>query len=117
MCTGNAASAARVMYDHFGGRERFPAACEGLLRAVDKIDSADLDRDEILAPEGWVLLGLLMDPRTGLGRFRRFRISNYDLMVRLVEACRALPLPDILALEDVRERIDLFLAHRVPAEQ
>ena len=82
-----ARSAARVVYDYYGGKEKFPAISEELLTAVDKGDSADFTIDEILHPEGWVLLHYLMDPRTGLGRFRNFRISNYDLMMQLIDYC------------------------------
>ena len=76
----HAASAARVVYDHFGGAERFPGVSEELMAAVDKADAAQFSHDEILEPEGWIFLSFLMDPRTGLGRFRDFRISNYQLM-------------------------------------
>ena len=51
-----------------------------------------------------------MDARTGLGRFRDFRISNYQLMMQLIDCCRDMPIADILALPDVKERVDLFTA-------
>ncbi len=109
-----AASAARVVHDHYGGPGAFPRIGADLMDAVDKADSARFTRDEILDPQGWVLLNFLMDPRTGLGRFRDFRISNYDLMMQLIERCRDLAVDDVLALPDVRERIDLYNAHREP---
>jgi len=71
----HAPSAARVVYDHFGGKERFPEIATEMMDAVDKGDSAQFNRDEILNAEDWVLLNFLMDARTGLGRFREFRIS------------------------------------------
>ena len=80
----NARSAARVVYDYYGGKKAFPRVSDELMAAVDKGDSADFTVDEILHPTGWVLLHYLMDPRTGLGRFREFRISNYDLMMQLI---------------------------------
>jgi nanoRNase/pAp phosphatase (c-di-AMP/oligoRNAs hydrolase) len=82
------------------------------MAAVDKADSAQFTRDEILHPGGWVLLNFLMDSRTGLGRFREFRISNYDLMMQLIEQCRDHTAQEVLALPDVRERVDLYDAHR-----
>ena len=104
-----APSAARVVYDHYGGQESFPSVPEELLRAVDKADSAQFTRDEILNPQGWVLLSYLMDPRTGLGRFHHFRISNYQLMMNLIPLLRDNPSPEeILALPDVQERVDLY---------
>ena len=104
----DAPSAARVVYDHYGGAERFPSISPELMRAVDQADSAQYSLEEILAPTGWVLLNFLMDSRTGLGRFRDFRISNYQLMMQLIEACQHHEIEEILNLPDVRERVDLF---------
>jgi len=107
----HAASAARVVYRHYGGKERFPDISDEMMDAVDKADSAQFSMQEILDPSGWVLLNYVMDARTGLGRFRDFRISNYDLMMKLIDACIALPVADILRLPDVAERVDLYDAH------
>jgi nanoRNase/pAp phosphatase (c-di-AMP/oligoRNAs hydrolase) len=105
-----AESAARVVYEHFGGAARFPGIGE-LMAAVDKGDAAQFTLEEILHPTGWVLLNFLMDPRTGLGRFREFRISNYQLMMQLIDACTALTVEEILETPDVAERVALYLAH------
>ena len=104
----NARSAARVVYDYYGGKETFPRVSDELMTAVDKGDSADFTLDEILHPTGWVLLHYLMDPRTGLGRFRNFRISNYDLMMELITYCMDHSIDEILELPDVKERVDLY---------
>ncbi len=104
----NARSAARVVYDYYGGKEAFPRISEELMTAVDKGDSADFTLDEVLHPEGWVLLHFIMDPRTGLGRFRDFRISNYDLMMELIGYCMNHGINEILALPDVAERVQLY---------
>ena len=104
----NARSAARVVYDYYGGKKAFPRVSEELMAAVDKGDSADFTVDEILHPTGWVLLHYLMDPRTGLGRFRQFRISNYDLMMELISYCMDHSIDEILQLPDVKERVDLY---------
>ncbi len=103
-----ARSAARVVYDYFGGKSTFPRISEELMEAVDKGDSADFTVEEILHPTGWVLLHYLMDPRTGLGRFRSFRISNYDLMMELIHYCLDHSIDEILELPDVKERVDLY---------
>jgi len=100
-------SAARVIYDYYGGRERLPHM-ENMVTAVDKVDAAKLTADEILNPTGWVMLGFIMDPRTGLGRFREFRISNYELMENLIEACRSQDIEEILQNPDVQERVKLY---------
>jgi nanoRNase/pAp phosphatase (c-di-AMP/oligoRNAs hydrolase) len=110
-----APSTARVMYEYFGGAKRFPRIRPALLDAVDQAASARYTLDDILDPGGWTLLSYLMDARTGLGRFRNFRISNYQLMLELVDACRELPVHQILALPDVRERIELYDSHRALA--
>ncbi len=118
VCDPGADSAARVLYDHFGGAERFGhAISDDLMAAVDKADRARFSLEEILRPEGWVLLNFLMDPRTGLGRFRDFTVSNYQLMMLLVDAVLDLEVDDVLTLPDVRERIELYEAHRALAEQ
>ena len=104
----DAPSAARVVYDHYGGAERFPDISPELMRAVDQADSAQYSLEEVLAPTGWVLLNFLMDSRTGLGRFRDFRISNYQLMMQLIEACQRHDIDEILQLPDVKERVDLY---------
>lgn len=103
----NSPSAAHVVYDYYGGKEKFPNF-DALLNAVDKVDSANLTKDEILHPEGWVLLGFIMDPRTGLGRFRKFTISNYQLMEKLIDWCRTMTIDEILELPDIKERIDMY---------
>jgi nanoRNase/pAp phosphatase (c-di-AMP/oligoRNAs hydrolase) len=111
-----ARSAARVVFDHFGGAAVFGGApWDELLPAVDKADSADFAKDEILDPQGWVLLSFLMDPRTGLGRFRDFRISNYELMMQLIDACMEQSIEEILLSPDVAERVALYRAHDAEA--
>jgi len=112
-----ALSAARVVYDHFGGADAFPTISAELMDAVDKADSARFSLEEILRPGGWVLLNFLMDPRTGLGRFREFRISNYQLMMQLIDACTSMTVEEILASPDVAERIELYQAHATRAEE
>lgn len=100
-------SCARVIYDYYGGAEKFPGK-EDLMVAVDKTDSGDLTADEVLNPKDWILLSFMMDPRTGLGRYRDYRISNYQLMELLIEMCRTLPIDRILANPDVQERVKRY---------
>ncbi len=115
---GNAPSAARVVYDFFGGAERFPDVGDDMMAAVDKADSAQFSKDEILHPTNWVLLSFIMDARTGLGRFRDFNISNYQLMMKLIDHCRQHDsIEDILQLPDVKERIDLYFEHKAKARE
>ena len=112
-----APSAARVVYNYYGGKSNFPTIADDMMDAVDKADSAQFSRDEILNPSGWVLLNYLMDARTGLGRFREFRVSNYQLMMDLIQYCRNHGIDDILRLPDVKERVDLYFEHAVRAKE
>ncbi|MDX2099385.1 MAG: exopolyphosphatase [Leptolyngbyaceae cyanobacterium bins.59] len=105
----DAPSAARVVYDYFGGKEAFPNISTEMMEAVDKGDSAQFTIDEVMCPTDWVLLNFLMDARTGLGRFKEFRISNYTLMMQLIDYCKAHSIAEILELPDVKERVELYL--------
>jgi len=102
-----APSCARVVYDYYGGDAKLGRFAE-MIRYVDKVDSGDLTANEILNPSGWVLLGFIMDPRTGLGRFRNFTISNYDLMKELARDCAEKPIEQILTISHVKERVELY---------
>lgn len=102
-----APSAARVIYEYYGGEERMPHFIE-MVKAVDKVDSAQLSKEEILNPQGWVLLGFIMDPRSGFGRFRNFRIPNYKLMEILLEDCQYKEIDELMAMEDIQERVKLY---------
>jgi nanoRNase/pAp phosphatase (c-di-AMP/oligoRNAs hydrolase) len=105
----DAPSAARVIYEHFGGPAVFPKVSDEMMRAVDQADSAAYELDDILRPQRWTLLNFLMDSRTGLGRFREFRIANYQLMMELIDACiDHQDVEEILALPDVAERAQLY---------
>ena len=112
----DAPSAARVVYDYYGGAEKFPSISVDMMAAVDKSDSAQFSKDEVLNPKDWVLLNFIMDARTGLGRFREFRISNYQLMMQLIDCCKDQNIAQILELEDVKERIDLYNQHSALAK-
>ena len=101
-------SAARVVYNYFGGHEKLPRITEEIMAAVDKCDSAQFDMEDILHPTGWTLMGFLMDARTGLGRFHDFRISNYDLMMELINYCLDHTVEQVLELPDVKERVDMY---------
>lgn len=103
-----APSAARVVWDHYGALDAFPSHWQEMMEACDRGDSAQFDMEQVLNPEGWDLLNFLMDARTGLGRFREFRISNYNLMMDLIDYCKSHNINDIMKLPDVTERIDLY---------
>ncbi|MFZ6721361.1 exopolyphosphatase [Undibacterium sp. Ji49W] len=107
----DAPSAARVVYNYYGGLKSFPASWDDMMAAVDKGDSARFNKDEVLHPQRWDLLNFLMDARTGLGRFRDFRISNYHLMMELITLCKTQGIDEIMQNPDVKERVDLYFEH------
>lgn len=107
----DAPSAARVVYDYYGGLDTFPASWTSMMEAVDKGDSAQFNMEEVLHAKRWELLNFIMDSRTGLGRFREFRISNYELMMDLIDFGKDHSIDQLLALPDVKERTDLYFEH------
>ncbi len=113
---GNAPSAARVIYDYYGGREGFAEISVEMMDAVDKADTADYGEMDILAPDRWTMLNFIVDPRTGLHRFREFAISNEQLMRDLTYYCRRHPIEEILHIPDVEERLHLYWEHKEQAE-
>ena len=113
----DAPSAARVVFDYYGGKARFPAIGDAMMAAVDKADAARFSREDILEPKGWELLSFLMDARTGLGRFHDFRVSNYQLMMDLIAYCRNHGIDEILRLPDVKERVDIYFEQAPKAKE
>jgi nanoRNase/pAp phosphatase (c-di-AMP/oligoRNAs hydrolase) len=114
----DAKSAARVVYDYFGGAEAFPNVSEEMMLAVDKADSAGFTKEDIMEAQGWELLSFIMDARTGLGRFRDFNISNYQLMMKLIDTCREKQnIAEILEMPDVKERVELYNSHTAKARE
>jgi nanoRNase/pAp phosphatase (c-di-AMP/oligoRNAs hydrolase) len=104
-----APSAARVVYDYYGGRDKFGSELDDIMEGVDKADSAQFSKEDILEPQGWDLLSFLMDARTGLGRYRDYRVSNYQLMESLVDHVASKNVAEIMALPDVKERVDRYI--------
>lgn len=104
----NAPSAARVIYQHFGGKNGFPAISEELMAAVDQADSAQYTEEDILAPTGWTLLNFLVDPATGLERVKSFSITNDEFASDLMTYCRHNPIEEIMQLPDVLERVEVY---------
>ena len=108
----DAPSAARVVYEYYGGKEKLPNIPQDMLLAVDKADSANFNMEDVINPKGWELLSFMMDARTGLGRFKDFRISNYNLMMDLIHYCLTHSIDEILELPDVKERVELYTKYR-----
>ncbi|MDR1685953.1 MAG: exopolyphosphatase [Desulfovibrio sp.] len=107
-----APSAARVIWEYFGGHARFSADLDELMESVDKMDSGRLTAEEITHPKGWVLLGFMMDPRTGLGRYRDYAVSNYQLMLDMIGYCAEKSAEEILEIPDVKQRTERYFAQQ-----
>lgn len=107
----DAPSAARVVYNHFGGKEKFPSIPDDLMDAVDKADSAQYTEEDVLAPDPWTLLNFILDPRTGLSRFEHYEISHEQLMKDMMVYVRHHPVEEILTIPDVEERAHLYMEH------
>ena len=109
-CSKLAPSAARVIWDYYGGHESFSSNLDSMLEGVDRVDSGRLSAAEITDPKGWILLGFIMDPRTGLGRYRDYRISNYQLMLDMIDYCGSMSAEQILEVADVKERTERYFS-------
>jgi nanoRNase/pAp phosphatase (c-di-AMP/oligoRNAs hydrolase) len=103
----DAPSAARVIYDYYS-EDHDLTKFDEMMKYVDKVDSADLTEDDILNPKGWVLLGLICDPRTGLGYYQGYKTSNLQLMQDLVDHIRTMSIQEILDHPDMKERVDRY---------
>ncbi len=113
----DAPSAAEVVYQYYGGDEKFPSKFKPMMHAANKADSAAFTKEDILNPKGWELLSFLMDSRTGLGRFREFTVSNYQLMMELIDYCKDHTIEEILQIRDVKERVDLYFRYEKEFEE
>jgi oligoribonuclease NrnB/cAMP/cGMP phosphodiesterase (DHH superfamily) len=100
---GEAPSAARLIYDYYDDEKlkRF----ERLVEETDRMDSAKLNVDDVVDPQGYVLLFYTIDPRTGLGQFQEY-------FNRLVELIRTQPVDQVLDDPEVKERSQKILAEQ-----
>ncbi len=92
-----APSVARVIYEHY--RDERLARYAALVDETDRFDSAHLTREEVLNPQGVILLGFTIDSRTGLGRFKEY-------FLQLVSWLKPLPVTEVLRQPEVVERIE-----------
>jgi oligoribonuclease NrnB/cAMP/cGMP phosphodiesterase (DHH superfamily) len=94
---GQAPSAARLVYDYYGGEERMPQFVE-LVSETDRLDSADLTLDDVLVPERYIKLGFTIDGRTGLGSFESYFLLLLEMLAKQT------PIEDVLAHPEVERR-------------
>lgn len=97
-------SAARVIHDYYKS-DKF-ADYVDMLEAIDRLDSARLTMEDVTSPQGWILLGLTLDPRSGLGpEFRKY-------FRWLVEYVKELPIAKVLQHPEVAKRCDRVLTEQ-----
>ncbi|MGD2187133.1 MAG: exopolyphosphatase, partial [Desulfobacterales bacterium] len=107
----NAPSAAQVIFDYYKDDEAYGDKLKKfaqLIRIVGRADSAEFTKEDILHPQGWIMLAFIADPRTGLGYKRSFTISNFDLMKQLPQLLRTKTIEEILNLPDFQERVKVY---------
>ncbi|MBT6716483.1 MAG: exopolyphosphatase, partial [Nitrospina sp.] len=106
-----AASASGVVYEYLGGEAVFPPEFEEMIEVADKVDSGNYSLNEVVNPEGWVLVGILLDPRTGIGRFKELHLSKDELMIKMIEDFEGHTANDVLAMPEIVERAELYFRH------
>ncbi|OQY28846.1 MAG: exopolyphosphatase [Candidatus Cloacimonetes bacterium 4572_55] len=103
-------SAARVVYNFYKKKTDKLNRFSELLESVDKYDAAQLDREDVTNPKGWILLAFILDPRTGLGYHRDYKISNRQLMRKMIDLIASHSVDEILEMPDVKARIDRYFS-------
>ncbi len=107
----DAPSAARVIYNYFGGEKRFGPFFNNLMNAVDKADSGNFTIEEILHPERWPLLNFLVDKRTGIEEWGRFAISEYQFKKMLIDWMEYMNIDEIIAQPDTKQRAQVYFEY------
>lgn len=92
--SGRAPSAARLVFEYYGGLTTM-AEFEELVHETDRFDSADLDLDDILDPQGYVLLGFTLDARSGLGRTAEYFMTVRELLAAGTATAQVLEHPEV----------------------
>ncbi len=105
-----APSAARLVYEYYVGDHPELERHAEFLAVVDRMDAAQLTLTDVAYPQGPVLLCFLIDPRTGLGRYRDFRISNKAMTDMMPDLLIEHTVEEVLAHPDVKERADRYWA-------
>jgi hypothetical protein len=106
-----APSTARVIYDFYKDKQSEFDKFTELLEETDKLDSGQLTQEEITVPKAWILLGLTLDPRTGLGpEFRKY-------FRWLVEYVKEVSIEKILQHREVAKRCERVLQEQAEFKQ
>ena len=112
-----APSTTQIIWDYYGGEKRFGKHFLPLIKVTNKFDAGILAHEDILKPKGWILIAFLLDPRTGLGRFSDYRISNNQFIEDMIQYLRTKAEEDILQVPDVKERVQRYYEQQELFEQ
>jgi hypothetical protein len=96
---GLAPSAARVVFEYYIEKNPFLRKYEHFIAETDRLDSAQLNIEDVLEPKDYILLGYTLDPRTGLGAYQ-------DYFKKLVEWLHSKPIEEIMEIPEVKARVD-----------
>ena len=111
-----APSSTRVVYQHYSGDARLSGLPTGLLEAVDNVNSGKLSRDDISDPKGWILLGFLLDARTGMGRFK-LNQPYTETLYETIDMLNVKGLDAILTSPNIAQMAALYREHQPLAKQ
>ncbi|MCB2200233.1 exopolyphosphatase [bacterium] len=104
---GESPSAARLIFEYYDSElmKKYTQA----VKYCDKYDSANLDYEETLKPEGWILLGMLLDPRTEMEDREAFSLEIIQSLRKGMGIDELLELPSVKgrARDYIRDE-DLF---------
>ncbi|MEE9166801.1 MAG: exopolyphosphatase [Candidatus Neomarinimicrobiota bacterium] len=100
-----APSAAGLVYKYFLPDHPELRKLGEIVRDTDLVDSANLTLEQVKEPQGAILLGFLLDPRTGLGLIHDFAISNYQWVLQVPHLLTEHTVDEVLAMPDTQERI------------
>jgi|TARA_B100000315_G_C14576149_1_gene588012 hypothetical protein len=100
---GIAPSAARLVYEYYDD----PALARfgELLAETDRVDSARLGMEDVLNPNRFVLLSYTLDPRSGLGAFKRYFLN-------LIDWLKTKKIEEIMEIPEVEGRVRMILSEQ-----
>ena len=104
-------SASRVIFNYYQSELlslKSNKQIEALVKIADKVDTASFNEEDIIDPQGWIMLAFITDPRSNFGKNRSFMISNLKLMQRLPDLLLKKDIDQILSMPDIEERIHVY---------
>jgi oligoribonuclease NrnB/cAMP/cGMP phosphodiesterase (DHH superfamily) len=113
----DAPSAARVVYNYYGGKKKFPDLFDDMMKWVDIADAGQFSKDDILFPERWALLNFLLDQRSSVDKWGNFKITEDQFKFDLIDYCGKMTIDKIIELPDVKERSEVYFKYEEKYKQ